>query len=154
MMDMNYKHVARRAGFSTSKNDNHNIHEFPIEEARSRFLAADARGFSVSPGRVRLGCTVQSAACYSLDDAVLPRAKCTVLLQVYSALLADIFPEKPGTIAASDNNTRCGLSAAAVAALDPLVGAMGRGWLFTMVALLDGGLCSIGVLVLRRWGKH
>lgn len=155
MMDINYKHVAHKAGFSANKNENHdNIHEFPIEEARSRFsLLILAVSMCVLVG---FGWAVQ----YRVHPAVplilqfYLGAKCTVLLQVYSALLVDIFPEKPGTIAASNNITRCGLSAAVVAALDPLVSAMGRGWFFTMVAFLDGGLCIICVLVLRRWGRH
>ncbi|ROV98697.1 hypothetical protein VMCG_06738 [Cytospora schulzeri] len=155
MMDMNYKHVARKAGFSANKNENHdNIHDFPIEEARSRFSLL-ILGVSM--------CVLVGFA-WAVQLKVHPAvplilqfylgAKCTVLLQIYSALLVDIFPEKPGTIAASNNITRCGLSAAVVAALDPLVNAMGRGWFFTMVAFLDGGLCVICVLVLRRWGKH
>lgn len=40
MMDINYRHVARRSGFSTDKDENnnkHDIHNFSIEEARSRF---------------------------------------------------------------------------------------------------------------------
>ncbi|KUI69145.1 putative transporter AQR1 [Cytospora mali] len=154
MMDMNYKHVAQKAGFSANKTDNHNIHDFPIEEARSRFsLLIIGVSLCVLVG---FGWAVQ----FKVHPAVplilqfYLGAKCTVLLQVYSALLVDIFPEKPGTIAASNNITRCGLSAAVVAALDPLVSAMGRGWFFTMVAFLDGGLCIICVLVLRRWGKH
>lgn len=81
-------------------------------------------------------------------------AKCTVSLQAYSALVVDIFPEQPSTIAASNNITRCGLLAVAVAALDPLVRAMGRGWFFTMIAFLDGGLCMVGVVILRRCGRH
>lgn len=155
MMDMNYKHVAHKAGFSANKTENHdNIHDFPIEEARSRFSVLILVVSTCV--LVGFGWAVQ----YRVHPAVplilqfYLGAKCTVLLQVYSALLVDIFPEKPGTIAASNNITRCGLSAAVVAALDPLVSAMGRGWLFTMVAFLDGGLCVICVLLLRRWGKH
>ncbi|KAL1856861.1 hypothetical protein Daus18300_010624 [Diaporthe australafricana] len=37
MMDLYYKHVALKSGFSTNKGDNHNIHDFPIEEVRSLF---------------------------------------------------------------------------------------------------------------------
>lgn len=155
MMDLNYKHVAQRAGFSANKTENHdNIHEFPIEEARSRFsLVILVVSLCVLVG---FGWAVQLKV-HPAVPLILQfylGAKCTVLLQVYSALLVDIFPEKPGTIAASNNITRCGLSAAVVAALDPLVSVMGRGWFFTMVAFLDGGLCIICVLVLRRWGKH
>lgn len=154
MMDRNYKHVAQKAGFSTNKSDNHNIHDFPIEEARSRFslliLAFSACVLIGFAWAVQL--KVHPALPLILQFYL--GAKCTVLLQVYSALVVDIFPEKPSTIAASNNITRCALSAAMVAALDPLVSTMGRGWFFTTIALLDGGLCMGAVVVLRRWGKH
>lgn len=154
MMDRNYKHVAQKAGFSTNKSDNHNIHDFPIEEVRSRFslliLAFSACVLVGFAWAVQL--KVHPAVPLILQFYL--GAKCTVLLQVYSALVVDIFPEKPSTIAASNNITRCGLSAAAVAALNPLVNTMGRGWFFTMVAFLDGGLCMVSVVVLRRWGKY
>ncbi|KAL4910709.1 major facilitator superfamily domain-containing protein [Aspergillus multicolor] len=80
-------------------------------------------------------------------------AKCTVVLQMFSALLVDIFPEHPGTAAAANNLTRCALSAAAVAVLQPLSDALGRSWLFTMLGLLDGGLGLLAVWVLRQWGS-
>lgn len=154
MMDRNYKHVAKKAGFSTNKNENHNIHDFPIEEARSRFslliLAFSACVLVGFAWAVQL--KVHPAVPLILQFYM--GAKCTVLHQVYSALVVDIFPEKPSTIAASNNIIRCGLSAAVVAALNPLVSTMGRGWFFTMVAFLDGGLCTIAVIILRRWGKH
>lgn len=154
MMDRNYKHVAQKAGFSTNKNDNHNIHDFPIEEARSRFslliLAFSACVLVGFAWAVQL--RVHPAVPLILQCYM--GAKCTILHQVYSALVVDIFPDKPSTIAASNNIIRCGLSAAVVAALNPLVSAIGRGWFFTMVALLDGGLCMAAVIILRRWGKH
>lgn len=154
MMDINYKHVALKFGFSANKGDNHNIHDFPIEEARSRFslliLAFSACVLVGFAWAVQL--KVHPAVPLILQFYM--GAKCTVLHQVYSALVVDIFPEKPSTIAASNNIIRCGLSAAVVAALNPLVNVMGRGWFFTMVAFLDGGLCMVCVVVLRRWGKH
>ncbi|KAL4759741.1 uncharacterized protein BDW70DRAFT_161438 [Aspergillus foveolatus] len=62
-------------------------------------------------------------------------AKCTIILQTFSALLVNIFPGRPGTAAAANNITRCALSAAAIAALQPLSEAVGRVWLCTMLAL-------------------
>lgn len=154
IMDMNYKHIAAKAGFSTNKNDNHNIHDFPIEKARSRFSLV------ILTVSMCLLVGYAWAVKYKVHPAVplilqfFLGAKCTILLQVYSALVVDIFPEQPSTIAASNNITRCGLSAALVAALDPAVKAMGRGWFFTMMAFLDAGLSMVGVIILRRWGKH
>lgn len=149
MMDKSYKHVATRIGW---REDCDEV-DFPIEKARSRFsLVILTVSMLVLTG---FGWSVQ----YAVHPAVplifqfYLGAKCTILLQVYSALLVDIFPEKSGTIAASNNIMRCGLSAAVVAALDPLVGAIGHGWFFTIVALLDGGLCMVGVVLLRCYGS-
>ena len=64
--------------------------------------------------------------------------KVTIVLQVFSALVVDIFLDTPGAAAASSNITRCTLSAAAVAVLQPLVDAIGRAWFFTLIGLIDG----------------
>ncbi|KAJ9137446.1 Mfs general substrate transporter [Pleurostoma richardsiae] len=153
LMDWNYRHVARRAGFPTDGQAYHNIRDFPIEEARSRgsitillVSVCAIVGFGWAVQRKVHPAVPLILQCYI-------GAKCTVLHQVFSALLVDIFPDKTGTAAASNNITRCALSAAVVAALQPLVSAMGRAWFFTLVALLDGGLCVMSVLILRRWGK-
>ncbi|KAG8160885.1 hypothetical protein KVR01_009149 [Diaporthe batatas] len=142
MMDRNYKHVAKRAGFSTDKSDNHNIHDFPIEEARSRFSLL-ILAFSA--------CVLVGFA-WAVQLRVHPAVP--LILQFYLGAKCTVLHQKPSTIAASNNIIRCGLSAAVVAALNPLVSAMGRGWFFTMVAFLDGGLCMVFVVILRRWGKH
>ncbi|KAK3899688.1 hypothetical protein C8A05DRAFT_17906, partial [Staphylotrichum tortipilum] len=77
--------------------------------------------------------------------------KCTVLLQTYSAMIVDVFPDRPGTAAASHNLTRCTLAAAGVAVMDPLVRALGYGWVFTLLGLLDASPV-LAFLALRRWG--
>lgn len=73
---------------------------------------------------------------------------------MYSALIVDIFSEATGTAAAANNITRCTLAAVGVAVLDPLVNAMGYGWVFTLLGLLDGVSCVLAVLALRRWGRR
>ncbi|KAK2751716.1 hypothetical protein FQN55_009157 [Onygenales sp. PD_40] len=79
-------------------------------------------------------------------------AKCTIVLQMFSALLVDIFPEKPGAAAAANNITRCALSAAAVAVLQPLSEAIRRSWFFSLIGLVHGGGGLLAVWLLRRWG--
>lgn len=148
MMDRNYKHISTKIGWSE---DSEQV-DFPIEKARSRFslIILTISMFILTGFGWAVQHTVNPAVPLTFQFCL--GAKCTILLQVYSALLVDIFPEKSGTIAASNNIMRCGLSAAVVAALDPLVDAIGHGWFFTIVALLDGGLCIVGVVVLRCYG--
>ncbi|KAI0123277.1 major facilitator superfamily domain-containing protein [Xylariales sp. AK1849] len=154
LMNWNYKHVAHTRGFQMDQTAGINLGEFPIEEARSRgsiiiltVSVCTIIGFGWAVQRKVHPAIPLILQCYI-------GAKCTVLHQMYSALLVDIFPSKPGTAAASNNITRCAVSAIAVACLQPLVSAMGRAWFFTLVAILDGVLCAIAVVALRRWGKH
>ena len=80
-------------------------------------------------------------------------AKCTVVHQVYSALVVDVFPNKTGTAAAANNITRCTAAATAVAVLGPLVQVIGYSWVFTLLGVLDAGLGVLAVLALRKWGR-
>jgi hypothetical protein len=80
--------------------------------------------------------------------------KCAVLHQIYGALIVDIFPEKPGTAAASKNITRCALAGLFVAVLDPLIRALGYGWFFTLLGLVEAVTCISAVLTLNRWGRQ
>ncbi|KAH6651737.1 hypothetical protein BKA67DRAFT_680044 [Truncatella angustata] len=154
MMDYNYKAVTHRAGLPVNRQIGDSMKSFPIEEARSRWSIAK---LFVSVGAlVGYGWTVQQDIHPSVPLLLqfYIGAKCTVLHQSCSALLVDIHPDRPSTAAASNNFVRCALSAAAVAALQPLVDVLNRGWFFTMVGLLDRGLCIIAVVVLRTWGQQ
>lgn len=154
LLDVNYRHVAAAAGLSVDRVRGDDVAQFPIEKARSRgsvkiilvsMCVVIGYGWVVERGvhpavplvmQAYLGC------------------KCTVLLQVYSALIVDVFPDATGTAAAANNITRCALAAVGVAVLDPLIGAMGYGWVFTLLGLLDGVSCVLAVLALRRWGRR
>ncbi|KAK4237438.1 major facilitator superfamily domain-containing protein [Achaetomium macrosporum] len=153
LMDRNYKHVAREAGFAIDRVRGDDIARFPIEQARSRWsitIIGVSMCFVIGYGWV-VERHVHPAVPL-LFQAYLG-CKCTVLHQTYSALIVDIFPNTTGRAAASNNITRCTLAAAAVAMLDPLVNAMGYGWVFTLLGLFDAISCILAVVVLRRWGR-
>jgi MFS family permease len=153
LMDRNYKHVAGKAGFTIDRVRGDDMARFPIEQARSRWsitIIGVSMCFVIGYGWV-IEQRVHPAVPL-LFQAYLG-CKCTVLHQTYSALIVDIFPNATGTAAASNNITRCTLAAAAVAMLDPLVSAMGYGWVFTLLGLLDAVSCILAVLALRRWGR-
>ncbi|KAJ5628453.1 hypothetical protein N7490_010681 [Penicillium lividum] len=151
LMDWNYKHTARSLGLE-NQSTVVDKSQFPFEKARSR------GSFSILMVSIALligyGWAVQLHAHPSIPLILQAfiGAKCTVLLQLFSALLVDIFPKRPGAAAAANNITRCALSAAAIAALHPLSEAIGYSWLFTLIALLDGGASLVAVWVLRKWG--
>lgn len=52
--------------------------------------------------------------------------------------MVDIWPDRPASASAANNFIRCSLGAAASAAIEPMTKAMGRGWAYTTVALLQG----------------
>ncbi|KAI1074607.1 MFS general substrate transporter [Whalleya microplaca] len=154
LMDWNYKVVVLKAGLPTERHAQEDIHKIPIEQMRSRGTILIT---CVSIGAILgFGWAVQRRVHPSVPLVLqcYIGAKCTILHQMYSALLVDIFPEKPSTAAASNNIIRCALSSTAVAVLEPLVGALSIAWFFTLVGLLDGVLCLLGILVLRRKGKY
>ncbi|KAH8903931.1 hypothetical protein BR93DRAFT_884453, partial [Coniochaeta sp. PMI_546] len=82
----------------------------------------------------------------------------TVAHQVYSALLVDVFPDRPGTAGAANNMCRCALAMIGVAVMQRLVERIRRGWFFTGLGVVHGLGSAMGVWVLRRkcpeWRKE
>jgi len=155
LLDHNYRTVASKAGVTVDRERGDDMAVFPIEHARSRHSVRILAGFTcvvVGYGwLVRQDPRVHPAVLLVFQAII--GAKCTVLHQVYSALVVDIFPQRTGTAAAANNITRCIVAATAVAVLEPLVSGVGYEWVFTLLGLLDGLGCIAAVLVLRRWGS-
>ena len=76
----------------------------------------------------------------------------TYFYTVYNTLLVDLFPDTPSTAAAAASIIRCGMAAAAIAILQPLLAATGRGWYFTALGLWSGGCGLIAVWLIRKKG--
>ena len=154
LMDLNYKKVAHATGFTVNRVMGDNMDDFPIEQARSYY---SVRILSISMLVViGYGWVVEQHLHPSvpLVFQAYIGCKCTVLLQVYSALIVDIFPGCTGKAAASNNITRCTLAAGMVAVLEPLMNRIGYGWGFTFLGLVDGITCIGCVMVLRRKGPN
>lgn len=152
VMDYNYKHAARKIGFTVDKVKGDDLANFPVECARSRWC---------SP-LLLLSFALMAGYGWAIERHTHPSIPLifqffqgflsTWVVQCYSALLVDVFPDTPSTAATASNVARCVLSAVAVAVLQPLVDAVGKGWFFVIL----GVLCGIGGLVaqtaLRKWG--
>ena len=152
LMDWNYRMTAKSIGHTIDKVSGDNLDHFPIEKARARgavYLLAVYIGALVG-----YGWSVQRVvhASVPLILQFLLAALCTCFQQTFNALLVDIFPASPSTAAASSNITRCVLSAAAVAIVDPLATAIGRGWFFTILAIVSGGSGIITNWATLTWG--
>ena len=154
LMDRNYRATAREAGHTIDKVSGDDLATFPIEKARSRgswcLLATYICALT------GYGWSVQANAHKSVPLILqfLLAALCTCFQQTFNALLVDIFPASPSTAAASSNITRCALSAIAVAILEPLVNAMGRGWFFTLLTILSGGGGLLSNWTIRAYGME
>jgi len=152
LMDFNYKKTAEKFSLPIDRVTGDNLRNFPIEAARSRgsYLL---HVFSIA-ALVGYGWAIQLRVHPSvpLILQLFIGARCTIVLQQFSTLIVDIFPGKAGTAAASNNITRCTLSAAAVALLQPMKEAIGNGWMFTILGLIDGLSSIFAVMILRKWG--
>ncbi|KAH9889618.1 major facilitator superfamily transporter [Xylariomycetidae sp. FL2044] len=154
LMDHNYQHVARGSGLRVDRVRGDDMARFPIEHARSRHSTRILLVSACAVAGYGWAVQMQAHAAAPLVLQFYMGCKCTTLHQTYSALIVDVFPDRPGTAAAANNITHCTLSAAAVAILNPLVGAIGYGWFFTLLALLDGISCIAAVWALRVWGME
>jgi hypothetical protein len=153
LMDWNYKHAAEGTGVPIYRVAGDNISQFPIDKARSRgsytmlvFSMCALSGYVWAVGQ-----HVHASVPLILQFFI--GVKCTITLQVFSALLVDIFPATPGTAAAANNITRCALSGAMVAILQPAVNSIGRAWFFTIIGLVDGVAGMVAAWFLRHWGR-
>lgn len=138
-MDWNYRVTARKIGHTIDKVSGDDLRHFPIERARARGGGYLLAIYTCALAGYGWSVMAQTSAAVPLVLQFVLAALCTYFQQTFNALLVDIYPESPSTAAASSNITRCALSAVAVAILQPLVDAMGRGWLFTALAVLSGG---------------
>ncbi|KAJ5962038.1 hypothetical protein N7501_006979 [Penicillium viridicatum] len=68
-----------------------------------------------------------------------------------STLLVDLHTANPAAATAANNLVRSFFSAAASAAIDPMLTAMGRGWTFTLVAFILLGTIPFLLLLCGMW---
>ncbi|KAH9898723.1 major facilitator superfamily transporter [Xylariomycetidae sp. FL2044] len=78
----------------------------------------------------------------------------TALFVAFGTLLTDLNPNRSSTAAASANIVRCALAAGGLALLQPLIDALGPGWYFTILGLLNalsGPLVLAEIKVGPKW---
>jgi MFS family permease len=153
LMDFNYQKIARLHGLPVDRVTGDDMRNFPIETARSHGCYL-LHVFSI--------CALAGYG-WAVDRHVHPSVplilqffigiKCTVVLQLFSTLMIDIFSQMSGTAAASNNIMRCMLSAILVAVLQPLDRGLGKGWTFTLVGLIDGSSGILAVWLLQNNGR-
>lgn len=134
VLDIDYRHTAARHNIRVERQKDHNLAQFPIEEARLRSIK-----YSLA-----ICCALIVGYGWSLQREV--HIAVPLILQffigltmqgvftVLSTLLVDIHPNCPSTAQAASNFIRCELAAGGLAVLDVLMRAVGPGWCFVLWA--------------------
>ena len=152
LMDRNYRTTAEEIGHTIDRERGDDLRHFPIERARTRgswYLVAILTATLIGYGWALEQCShVSIPLLLQLSQGFLG----TSIYTTFNTLLVDVFPESPSTAAAAASISRCALAAAGVAAVQPLIGVLGRGWYFTALAVVPGGIGFVVVWMIRRWG--
>ena len=152
VMDRNYRTTANQIGHTIDRERGDDLRHFPIERARTRgswylltILTATLIGYGWALEQ-------RSHVSVPLLLQFLQGFLGTSIYTTFNTLLVDVFPESPSTAAAAASISRCALAASGVAAVQPLVGVLGRGWYFTVLAIVTGGVGSVVVWMIRKLG--
>jgi multidrug resistance protein len=149
LLDYHYRVTARVHGLSEERRGA-DLYHFPLEEARSRnsyWVLATALATMISYGWA----VEKEAHCaVPLILQFMQGFWQTYIYTTYSTLVVDTFPKTPSTAGAATSITRCAMAAIAVAVLDPILNAVGRGVFFTMLAIWSCG-CGVFAVVLLNW---
>ena len=156
LVDWNYRRHAKLHRFPVVQNRQQDLANFPIEKARLEIalpLFYLGAGAIIAYGWV-MGHKVSLAGpiilLFVLGYSLVASFQCLNILMV------DIYPGKPATATAANNLVRCELGAVASAAIVPMINAMGRGWSYTLLALIFIGFSPVLILVMKdgmKWRK-
>jgi MFS family permease len=152
MMDRNYRLTAKKIGHTVNRVSGDDLNHFPIERARTRgswYLLGTLTIVLIGYG---WALEQHSHVSIPLMLQFLQGFLGTCIYTIYNTLLVDIFPESPSTAAAAASITRCALAASGVAALQPLLDTLGRGWFFTALGLASGGAGLVAVWAIQTYG--
>ena len=133
-MDMNYKRVAKIAGFRIDVKRGDDMRYFPIEKARIQVFI------------IPLYFGIAAILCWGGGLERKARLAAPLILSfiigfcltgsfnVMSTMLVDLYPLSPATATAANNLVRCLMGAAGTAVIIQMIEGMGRGWCFTFIA--------------------
>ena len=156
-LDWNFRRHAKKIGMEISKTKQQDLTDFPIEAARIQVvlpLVFFAGIFVIAYGWVMESRTNLAGPLILL----LFSAFCiSGTFQGLSTLVVDLNRDSPGTATAAMNLARCWLGAGAVAAVIPLLSAIGIGWVSVLVSGIWFLMSPIILLVMKKgpeWRKE
>lgn len=135
-LDWNYGRVAKKVGMTVDLRRGDDLTNFPIESARIQPLY---------PALV-LGASALIGYGWALDQETSVAVPLVMLLfigicippswNVLNTLIVDLNADAPATAAAASNFVRCIFGVAATSVVDYMMNGIGRGWSFTLFALM------------------
>lgn len=133
-LNWNFRRHAKILGLEISANKQQDITNFPIEAARLEVMIP----------LILVACASVIAYGWTLEKHVSLAAPLIFLylmafslsggFQGLSTLIIDLNRDAPGSASAASNLVRCWIGAAAVAIVEPLLKAIGNGWVCVLVA--------------------
>ncbi|KAK6212300.1 hypothetical protein LQW54_005431 [Pestalotiopsis sp. IQ-011] len=151
ILDWNYRRTANKLGFKIDKKRGDNLKDFPIEKVRIQIIIPC----------IFIGCAVYIGYGWALQaqtHVAVPLVLTffiglfvTGSFQVINTLIVDLYPEAPATATAANNLTRCLFGAIATSVIEDMIAGIGRGWSFTLVALIFTVLSPV-LLVIQKHG--
>lgn len=136
LLDRNFARWCKIKGVQIKKGRDQDLSGFPIE--RARLEVAIPCAYIASILTIVFG--------WLLDKEVHLAGILVVLFftsffmciafNVTTTLVVDLYPRSPATATAANNLARCLLGAGATALIIPMVNGIGRGWSFTLLALV------------------
>ncbi|KAI0198070.1 chloramphenicol resistance protein [Astrocystis sublimbata] len=134
--DWNFRRIAKKIGVKIDRKRGADMANFPVEKARIQIIAplifigaAALIGYGWALER-QVSVAVPLVLSFFIGLCV------TWPFQIMNLLIVDSNPGAPATATAANNLVRCLLGAGATAAIQPLISAVGRGWAYTLLALL------------------
>lgn len=153
LLDRNYRRHAKKAGLPLQKSKQVDMTNFNIERVR----------LEIGLPFLCVGCSMFIAYGWMLEYEVHIAGPIVLLVflaycalagfNTLNVLIIDTHRSNPATASAAMNLARCLLGAGSSAIANPLIEAMGRGWAFTFVALVELSLMPLLVAVMR-WGPE
>ncbi|KAI1113398.1 chloramphenicol resistance protein [Nemania sp. NC0429] len=134
--DWNFRRIARKLGVKVDRKRGNDMAKFPVEKARIQLifpLIFVGTGATIGYG---WALERQTSVAVPLVLSFFIGLCVTWPFQILNLLIVDSYPEAPATATAANNLVRCLSGAAATASIEPIIRGIGRGWAFTLLALV------------------
>ena len=152
LLDRDYVRTAKRYNLPIDKSTN-DLSNFPIEQARLLSVFPLLAISTIATLGFGWALSQHTSLAVLLTVTFFTGASQVAIFTVCGTLLTDLNPNQSATVQAGYNLVRCTLSAGGIAALQPLIDAIGVGWCFTIYGII-GALCIPIFVLLRSRGMQ